>query len=556
MNTAWELNFLAHVSLSVSKHKLFLDVSRIYHKHFAVIFRYILISVLILCELWSVDNVVLYVLFLLCVRSSACSGSFQLTFKNFLDYLRCSNALESLCTLTHDKAEYLCFTVLILLYLCGICSQYLVNACLNLCSIYSDYHTLALCNVHRLAALFYHCSEHGLSVVLRYLLCISHFNQLSELLRSKADIVYIYLAQIYSSHKLAENEHSHALRIVISLKRILKEIWDYLCLDKRFCVYLRNTIFLSVSLESAAWHFRELSLYLIKLSVRKVYLKNIRFWEITIIVSVFLCTHWSCLISVCVVTSCFLNDLFACFKKKRLSFFLILDSSANRLDRVDVLYLRTSTKLSCVRTHKRDINVTSQWALLHFTVANACILQKQRYLLNESHSFFCWRYIRLSNYLDKRDTASVIVSHWDSVESVMNELTGVFLKVDMVYSDVLLLTVHLDRHISRTYDRSVKLWYLICLWQVRIEVVLSVEYWKLVDTAVERISCLYSILYSLLIDDRQSTRHTCTYRAASCIWRTSELSGAVTKDLSFGKQLGVDLKADDRSPFFHLSYLP
>ena len=27
----------------------------------------------------------------------------------------------------------------------------------------------------------------------------------------------------------------------------------------------------------------------------------------------------------------------------------------------------------------------------------------------------------------------------------------------MVYSDVLLLTVHLDRHISRTYDRSVKL---------------------------------------------------------------------------------------------------
>ena len=37
--------------LSVSKHKLFLDVSRIYHKHFAVIFRYILISVLILCEL-------------------------------------------------------------------------------------------------------------------------------------------------------------------------------------------------------------------------------------------------------------------------------------------------------------------------------------------------------------------------------------------------------------------------------------------------------------------------------------------------------------------------
>ena len=39
----------------------------------------------------------------------------------------------------------------------------------------------------------------------------------------------------------------------------------------------------------------------------------------------------------------------------------------------------------------------------------------------------------------------------------MNELTGVFLKVDMVYSDILFLTVHLDRHIAGTYDRSVKL---------------------------------------------------------------------------------------------------
>ena len=138
----------------------------------------------------------------------------------------------------------------------------------------------------------------------------------------------------------------------------------------------------------------------------------------------------------------------------------------------------------------------------------------------------------------------------------MNELACVLLKVDMVDPDILFLTTDLDSYSACTDDRIVKLGYLICLWKVGIEIVLSVKNRELIYLAAQSIACLNGILYSGPVDYREGTRHTRTYGADSRIRRTAEFSGAVTKYLCLSQKLGMDLKTYDGSVFTHLSLPP
>ena len=228
--------------------------------------------------------------------------------------------------------------------------------------------------------------------------------------------------------------------------------------------------------------------------------------------SIFLGSHGLGLATVSVETSGLLNDLAASVKYLRLTLYLELDGAVDGLEGVYVLYLGSCTKLGIALSHKGNVNVRTDRALLHLTIGNACVLEKQRDRLNESSCFLGGGHIRLGNYLDKGNAAAVVVAEGNAVQVIVDKLACVLFKVDTVdpYLLVLLFAVLLVVNGNNAVDAQGKghLGYLISLWKVGIEVVLSVENRELVDAAAQSVACSYSVFNSGLVYNGESTGHT------------------------------------------------
>ena len=152
--------------------------------------------------------------------------------------------------------------------------------------------------------------------------------------------------------------------------------------------------------------------------------------------------------------------------------------------------------------------------------------------------------IRLGYHLNQRHAAAVEIDN-RALALVVQQLACVFLKMNALKADTLRLTVDLEIDIAVFTDRYIELRNLICLRQIRIEIVLSVGLAQLVDAAVGRNTHLRGIVDNLLVEHRQRARLTRADRAHMCIDFCAECSAASAENLCLGRKLGMDLQADD-----------
>jgi hypothetical protein len=95
---------------------------------------------------------------------------------------------------------------------------------------------------------------------------------------------------------------------------------------------------------------------------------------------------------------------------------------------------------------------------------------------------------------------------------------------------------------------------LIRYWRIRIKVVLPVKLGLAGDLAVERERRFHGKLDRLLVGYRKHARMTEANRAGMGIRRRPEFGRASAEDFTVGRQLGVNLQADDGFVLAHVSY--
>ena len=127
---------------------------------------------------------------------------------------------------------------------------------------------------------------------------------------------------------------------------------------------------------------------------------------------------------------------------------------------------------------------------------------------------------------------------------IVHQLACVLLQVDPVDADHLVLPVHPDVHMAVQTHGTWHLGDLVRLGQIRVEIVLSVEFAVLVDLAVHGIACLDDVFHRLPVQNGQGTGQSGAYRTAAGIGLAAEFRRTGAEHLGFGQKLGVDLQAD------------
>ena len=133
----------------------------------------------------------------------------------------------------------------------------------------------------------------------------------------------------------------------------------------------------------------------------------------------------------------------------------------------------------------------------------------------------------------------------------MVQLACILFHVDTGNADAFMLAVNNDINVTAQADRLIKLGNLIVLGQVRIEIVFTVKFVEFLNIAVQCQTCFNSEINNLLVQHRQSTRHTQAYRAYMGVRQTAEGSGAAAECFSFSFQLGMNFQADNGNIFSH-----
>jgi len=159
--------------------------------------------------------------------------------------------------------------------------------------------------------------------------------------------------------------------------------------------------------------------------------------------------------------------------------------------------------------------------------------------------------IRLCYYLNKRNTAAVIVCKGNSVHIIVNELTCVLLEMDTVDTNYLVLTVHLNVNMTVKADRTRHLGNLISLGQVGIEIILSVPLCKAADITIHNIACLDDILNSASVEHGKCSRKTAAYGTAAGVRLAAKLGRAGAEHLGICQKLSMDLKTHGRKICTH-----
>ena len=134
----------------------------------------------------------------------------------------------------------------------------------------------------------------------------------------------------------------------------------------------------------------------------------------------------------------------------------------------------------------------------------------------------------------------------------MQQFACVLFDMDTGHADAFHFAVNHDIQIAFAAKRYFCLRDLVCLRQVRIEVVFSVLFAHAVDLAVHCVSHLDRILHNLFIQGRKCSRHTHADRADLAVDFQTERIAAVTVNFGFCIQFSVDFQSNDHFIIFHL----
>ncbi len=107
---------------------------------------------------------------------------------------------------------------------------------------------------------------------------------------------------------------------------------------------------------------------------------------------------------------------------------------------------------------------------------------------------------------------------------------------------------NVDDHLALADDRVLVLRDLIALRQVGIEVVLAVEHRALVDLRLEPQAGAHRLLHAFLVDDGQHSRHGRVDQRDVRIGIAAEFGRGAGEKFRLGRDLRVNLHADDDFP--------
>ncbi len=154
-------------------------------------------------------------------------------------------------------------------------------------------------------------------------------------------------------------------------------------------------------------------------------------------------------------------------------------------------------------------------------------------------------HVGFTHDLDQGNPGPIEVDCTDRQVWVVRELSRILLHMDPCNANALSLPVYVDENVAVLRNREFILGYLVSLWKIRVEVILSGKATFMGNVAIGGQRHAKGIIHYLAVQDRKYSRHTQAYRACVCIWRCAELRGATTKDLGLRQELGMDFKPDN-----------
>src|SRR5690606_11686265 len=188
-------------------------------------------------------------------------------------------------------------------------------------------------------------------------------------------------------------------------------------------------------------------------------------------------------------------------------------------------------------------------SLLHVAVADLEVLEDLLELREPGPRAGRRTQVRLGDDLDQRHTGPVQVDRGPAGQPIVQRLARILLEVDATDPHALHGAVPLlDLQPAVRLQRLVELRDLVPLGQVRIEVVLAREAADLVHRAVQAARGARAQLHRSPVHDRQRTGQPEAHRADVRVRRRTELGRVRAEQLGRGRELDVDLEADDGFP--------
>ena len=182
---------------------------------------------------------------------------------------------------------------------------------------------------------------------------------------------------------------------------------------------------------------------------------QIRLREIPVVLGVLLGTHGIGVFLVVVPPSRLLDDRLPLFQKLDLPCPLAVDSVGDGLEGVQVLHLRSRTKLLCAHLPDGQVHVSTHGALLEFAVRSTQILDDEPQFFQISDDLVGRTHIRLGYDLDQRHAGTVEVHQGAVLPLVMDELARILLHMDLMDTNNLLSGCRLDLDTTVSADGQI-----------------------------------------------------------------------------------------------------
>src|SRR5690606_9442974 len=299
--------------------------------------------------------------------------------------------------------------------------------------------------------------------------------------------------------------------------------------------------------------FRQIPGERIHISLVKFQGQKVRIGEVAVVVRLFLGTHRTRLALAGIEQARLLFDHAAVLQYGDLPACLGLDGLADEAYGIDVLDLAAGAE-GLAGPANRDVDVRPQGTLVHVPVTSAEIAQDGAQLGQIGLGLIGRAHVGLGNYLHQRHARPVEVHIGHGRMLVMHGLARILFQMQAFYADldvlVLALAVRPDRDDDRAFadDGLLELRDLVALGQVRIEIVLPVEYGFQIDPGLEPQPGADRLADALLVDDRQRARHGRVDQGHIGIGRSAEGCRGSRKEFCLRGDLRMNLPADNDLP--------
>ena len=351
---------------------------------------------------------------------------------------------------------------------------------------------------------------------------ICQFDQLSQMVRRKPDVLRFHFLFLQKTHGLHHEPVGYFFRIMADFHGLLKDVCHLFACREDGNIIIRNIEFFFVSCRFCFLELRLSRFHLLNPLITNDNWCQIRIREITVILGVLLGTHRIGIFLVVIPSSRFLNDFLAILQELNLTGTLSLNGAGDGFKRVQVFHLGTGAKFTGSHLTNRQVHIRTHGALIEFAVRGLQILNGSAEFFQIRNDFIGTSHIRLRDNLNQWHTGTVVIHQGTICPVIMDKLSGILFHMNLMNSNVLFAPRCLNLNAAVYTNGQIQLGNLIVLWIIRIKIIFPVKFTILVDVTIERQTHGHGIFHNLFIQHRKGTRHTGTYRTGMGVRRTSK----------------------------------